>query len=120
MIRLNPDFTDGASGEDPATAVFEPGDLVRHRRYGYRGVVVALTPEFAGSESWYQKNQTQPEKNQPWYHVLVDGGYQTTYAAQSSLLPDDVATPITHPLLDMFFDGFEDGRYLRNAMPWDL
>ncbi|MEM7011481.1 MAG: heat shock protein HspQ [Verrucomicrobiota bacterium] len=118
MIRLNPEFDQG--GGAAAEPLFAPGDLVLHRRYGYRGVVVDLTPTFSGSDEWYEKNQTKPDKDQPWYHVLVDGGFQTTYAAQSSLIMDDLAAPITHPLVAMFFDGFEDGRYLRNEMPWDL
>lgn len=118
MIRLNADFE--GSGGAAAAPCFAPGDLVLHRRYGYRGVVVDLTPEFAGSDQWYQANQTQPAKDQPWYHVLVDGGFQSTYAAQSSLIEADDDTPITHPLLAMFFSGFEGGRYLRNATPWEL
>ena len=49
------------------------GQVVHHNRYGYRGVVVAITESFAGDDEWYEHNQTQPDRNQQWYHVLVHG-----------------------------------------------
>ena len=33
-------------------------------------------------EMWYYRNQSQPPRNQPWYHVLVHGSGATTYAAK--------------------------------------
>jgi heat shock protein HspQ len=101
-------------------AAFLVGRLVRHRRYGYRGVVVAMTGEFEGDEGWYAKNQTQPAKGQAWYHVLVDGSTTVTYAAQSSLEADDSGVGVSHPLLEMFFSAFEGGRYVRNEIPWEM
>ena len=98
--------------------LFQPGQLVRHRRYGYRGVVVDFDLTCQASDEWYQSNQTQPKRNQPWYHVLVDQSGATTYPAQSSLLPDKDAQPIAHPLVDFFFSSFADGRYIRNSRPW--
>ena len=83
MIRLQEEFR-----PDPARPRFAPGDLVRHRRYGYRGVVVDSDPECLADEAWYQSNKTQPKKDQPWYHVLVHGGGQLTYPAETSLEPD--------------------------------
>lgn len=119
MIRINPDF-DGGEDDELSAPLFSEGELVRHRRYGYRGVVVSLTLEFDGDEGWYQSNQTQPDKAQPWYHVLVHGGIQNTYAAQSSLEADPEGEPIEHPMIPLFFSGFEDGSYVRNDMPWEL
>lgn len=95
-----------------------PGQLVVHRRYGYRGVVVDFDMRCKASEAWYRANRTQPDREQPWYHVLVDGSDQVTYAAQSSLNPDESNERIQHPLLDYFFAGFESGFYLRNNQPW--
>ena len=102
---------------DPAR--FGEGTLVRHRRYGYRGVVVALDLECRADEAWYQKNHTQPDRDQPWYHVLVHGSTQTTYAAESSLVPDGDPSPIEHPLVGLFFSAYEDGAYVRNDRPWE-
>ena len=97
---------------------FFPGDLVLHVRYQYRGLVVACDPRFMADEKWYRSNKTQPDKDQPWYHVLVHESASSTYPADSSLELDDSDEPITHPLLDQFFSGFEEGRYIRNDIPW--
>ena len=96
----------------------EPGQLVRHRRYGYRGVVVERDESCQADEAWYQKNQTQPDRNQPWYHVLVSDSSTCTYAAAENLVADESGLPIAHPLLAHFFDSFEGGRYHRNEQPW--
>jgi heat shock protein HspQ len=110
-----------ARGRSPeGETLFAPGDLVRHRRYGYRGLVVAFDLTCGANEEWYQANNTQPGRDQPWYHVLVHGSHQTTYAAQDSLLEEPQPTPIEHPLLETFFSSFEGGRYLRNDRPWNL
>ena len=112
MIMLKPEL----SGHTPTK--FAPGELVRHVRYHYRGVVVAHDPKCMASEDWYQSNQTQPKRDQPWYHVLVHESESITYPAESSLEPDENDESITHPLLNRFFSGFEEGRYHRNDVPW--
>ena len=112
MILLRSDLSDHLPPK------FAPGDLVRHVRYQYRGVVVALDPKCAAGEQWYQSNQTQPDRAQPWYHVLVHESGSVTYPAESSLELDDTAEPIVHPLLDQFFGDFADGRYQRNDISW--
>ena len=99
-------------------AHFEPGTLVRHVRYGYRGVVVARDLVCTADEDWYRSNQTQPQRDQPWYHVLVHEGTHTTYAAQQNLEADDSGQPIEHPLVAAFFSSFENGGYVRNDRPW--
>jgi heat shock protein HspQ len=98
---------------------FAPGDLVRHRRYGYRGVVVDLDRRCAASEEWYASNQTQPDRDQPWYHVLVDRSVQMTYAAEENLLPDESAAPVVHPLVERYFSEFLGAFYVRNDRPFD-
>ena len=99
-------------------ALYKPGQVMQHKRYGYRGVIVAVDPECLAPEEWYQANRTQPDRNQPWYHVLVSGSEQITYPAQSSLIPDESCQPIDHPLIDHFFDHFEEGHYVRNQQVW--
>jgi len=98
--------------------LFAPGQVVQHRRYGYRGVIVDFDMRCRADENWYGRNLTQPDRNQPWYHVLVDGSTLITYAAQSSLEIDSTDQPIRHPLVDYFFHGFKPGRYQRNDQPW--
>jgi heat shock protein HspQ len=97
---------------------FSPGQLVKHRRYGYRGVVVDFDVRCQADEQWYQKNQTQPDREQPWYHVLVDGSTYVTYAAEVNLEPDHEDQPIHHPLVPHLFERFEGGEYERNDTPW--
>ncbi len=97
---------------------FRVGQVVRHTRYGYRGVVVAFDHTCQASEAWYMHNQTQPERKQPWYHVLVDGSTYSTYAAQTSLTEDDSGECIIHPWTELYFSDFDNGRYTRNKTPW--
>jgi heat shock protein HspQ len=94
--------------------LFAPGQLVRHRRYGYRGVVADFDMTCMAEETWYYANRTRPPRNQPWYHVLVDGSSATTYAAQTSLEADDSTEAVAHPLLDTLFERFANGRYERS------
>jgi len=102
----------------PKIALYKPGQLVRHKRYGYQGVVVVVDPECQASEDWYQSNRTQPDRDQAWYHVLVSNSDQITYPAQSSLVPDEACQEVRHPMLSYFFERFENGRYIRNDQPW--
>lgn len=97
---------------------FRPGEVVRHVRYGYRGVIVAVDERCEAPEAWYRANQTQPNRQQPWYHVLVDGGPNVTYAAQTSLAIDPQPGPISHPLVAVFFHTFTGVRYERNEVAW--
>ena len=94
-------------------ARFSLGELVHHRLFDYRGVVVDVDPVFAQSPEWYdQVARSRPPKDEPWYHVIVDGATHMTYVAQQHLEADPGGTPIEHPLLGLFFDRFEGGRYL--------
>lgn len=101
--------------EQPRFAV---GQLVRHRRYGYRGVVVDYDLSCRADDAWYRANRTQPDKDQVWYQVLVHRSTDVTYAAQTSLEPDTDTTPVEHPLVEQFFDVQDDGRYVRNQEPF--
>jgi heat shock protein HspQ len=97
---------------------FAVGQLVKHRRYGYRGVVVAIDTCCRAPHSWYQANKTQPDRRQPWYHVIVHDQDCTTYAAQTSLKEDDECKEIKNPLVHAFFDAFVSGDYVRNGLDW--
>ena len=100
--------------EIPAsTAEFNVGQLIEHKLFGYRGVIVGVDPTFSLSDEWYeQMARSRPPKDAPWYHVLVHGGDHTTYVAERNLVADPVAEPIEHPLLARLLGPYEDGRYL--------
>jgi heat shock protein HspQ len=100
---------------DATSARFAVGGLVRHLRFGYRGVVVDVDASFQGSDEWYQQvARSRPPRDAPWYHVLPHDATHTTYVAERNMEPDECQDPIRHPLVDEFFDAFKDGRYLRN------
>ncbi|WP_018953788.1 heat shock protein HspQ [Thioalkalivibrio sulfidiphilus] len=93
-------------------AIFSIGQIIHHRLFGYRGVVVDVDPVFQGTEEWYaQVAQSQPPRDEPWYHVLVDGEAVETYVAQQNLEPGDASEPIEHPYTEAFFTGFVNGVY---------
>jgi heat shock protein HspQ len=96
-----------------ASARFHVGQLVHHRLFHYRGVVVDVDPTFQGSDEWYERMaRTRPPKDRPWYHVLVHNADQQTYVAERNLEADDSGAPVKHPLVSMVFDDFRDGRYI--------
>ena len=77
-------------------AQFSIGQLIVHKKFNYRGVIYDVDAEYTGTKEWYEKvAKSQPPKDKPWYHILVDGQLMTTYVAET----------------EDFFDSFEDGAY---------
>ena len=86
------------------TAKFALGQMVHHRLFNYRGVVVDVDACFEGSDDWYQKMaRTSPPRDTPWYHVLVHGSESASYVAERNLVADDTGEPIRHPDLGTHF-----------------
>ena len=95
------------------TALFAVGELVRHKLFDYRGVVVDVDPRFMLTEEWYENvARSRPPKDQPWYHVLVHNATHNTYVAERNLEVDTNSEPIQHPLIEFQFRKFKDGRYI--------
>ena len=93
-------------------AAFSIGQIVHHKLFEYRGVIYDVDAVFQGTEEWYQQvAKSRPPKDQPWYHVLVDGQMVETYVAERNLEPDKESAPIDHPLIDNFFTEFKKGVY---------
>ena len=98
---------------DITRAQFSIGDLVDHRLFDYRGVIVDVDPNFLSTEEWYELvAKSRPPKDKPWYHVLVHEAVLTTYVAERNLESDESVAPIKHPMLGDFFSRFESGRYV--------
>lgn len=96
--------------------LFFIGQLVHHKKFDYRGVIIDVDAEFEGTEEWYQQVAlSRPPKDKPWYHVLVHNSNQLTYVAERHLEQDASTEAINHPALDMYFDGFENGIYSLSA-----
>lgn len=96
---------------------FSVGQLVQHKLFDYRGVIIDVDPTFQGTEAWYQTMaRSRPPKDRPWYHVLPHRTAHQTYVAEQNLESDANGSPIEHPLLDQVFTEFRDGRYLRGDL----
>jgi heat shock protein HspQ len=107
LIRLS-----DIDGDISPNIFYDLGLVVTHQNYGYRGVIVAVDPICMAGDTWYKSNKTQPNRDQPWYHVLVhDSGGLSTYAAHSSLKQDTSGQPINHPRIGCYFTKLEDGCY---------
>ena len=95
-----------------ANPKFFIGQLIHHKRFDYRGVIVDVDAGFEGEDEWYEQvAKSRPPKDQPWYHILVHGAQHMTYVAERHLEPDLTGKPIDHPLIARFFSGFSDGLY---------
>ena len=96
-----------------AKAKFSVGDLIQHRLFDYRGVIVDVDPVFMLSDEWYEQvARSRPPKDQPWYRVLVHNSQDETYVAERNLAHDPSVEPISHPALNDYFTAFDDGRYV--------
>ena len=95
------------------SAKFFVGQIVHHRKFNYRGAVFDVDATFQGSDEWYALvARSCPPKDQPWYHVLVDGAEHTTYVAERHLVAsNELETPINHPLVADLCGEFHEGRY---------
>ena len=92
---------------------FSVGELVHHRLFDYRGVIIDVDPTCQAGDEWYETvARSRPPRDKPWYHVLVHGAEHVTYVAERNLQSDDTGDPVSHPLVDAFFREFRDGRYV--------
>ena len=95
---------------------FSIGDVVRHRMFGFRGVVFDIDPVFANTDEWYDAipEDVRPRKDQPFYHLLAENAESSyvAYVSQQNLVTDDSDEPVDHPAIRGLFDTTDDGRYL--------
>ena len=96
-------------------AKYNLGQVVRHRKHPFRGVVFDVDPEFANTEEWYEAipEDSRPAKEQPYYHLLAENEqtYYVAYVSEQNLVADYSGEPVTHPDLHEMFTGFADGNY---------
>ncbi len=95
------------------SAQFSVGDLVHHKLFDYRGVIIDVDPHLMLSDEWYDTvARSRPPKDQPWYRVLVHDAILETYVAERNLEADTSGAPIRHPMIETCFQSFSDGHYL--------
>jgi heat shock protein HspQ len=96
-------------------AKYNLGQVVRHRKHPFRGVIFDIDPEFANTEEWYDAipEEARPIRDQPFYHLLAenDQSYYVAYVSEQNLVPDDTGEPVDHPDLPELFGEFQNGRY---------
>ena len=101
--------------------LFNIGDIVKHRIYPFRGVIIDVDPEFSNTEEWYQSipAEIRPSRNQPYYHLMAENTetFYTAYVSQQNLVRDGENGPLEHPDIEEMFSGMEKGKYhLRNEV----
>ena len=94
---------------------FSIGQVVRHRVYEFRGVIVDVDPEFSNTEEWWQSipEEVRPNKDQPFYHLLAENesnAYEA-YVSEQNLLIDDSGEPVNHPQVAEVFGEFLGDSY---------
>jgi heat shock protein HspQ len=95
-------------------AKFHIGMAVRHRVYGFRGIVFDVDPEFDNTDQWYDSipEDVRPKKEQPFYHLFaetLDKAPYIAYVSEQNLVPDEDTNPIQHPDLGKYFEIQKDG-----------
>lgn len=102
-----------------AQAKFALGQVVRHRKHPFRGVVFDVDAMFANTQEWYESipEDSRPSKDQPFYHLLAenDHSYYVAYVSEQNLVADDSGGPVDHPDLADLFGDFQDGHYPLNV-----
>lgn len=96
-------------------AKYHLGQILRHRRHPFRGVVFDVDAIFTNTEEWYEAipEDSRPHKEQPYYHLLAenDHSYYVAYVSEQNLIPDESGEPVDHPDLSELFGELRDGFY---------
>jgi heat shock protein HspQ len=100
---------------NPRTAKFSIGQVVRHRRYPFRGVIYDVDPVFANTEEWWLAipENLRPRKDQPFYHLLAENAETeyVAYVSEQNLLLDESGEPLRHPQITDLFEKTLSGAY---------
>lgn len=97
------------------SAKYHLGQIVRHRKHPFRGVIFDVDPEFANTEEWYESipEDSRPAKEQPYYHLLAENSqsYYVAYVSEQNLVEDLTGEPVDHPDVPEMFGPLQDGQY---------
>ena len=98
-----------------AAAKFQIGQVVRHRRYPFRGVIFDVDPVFNNTEEWWESipEEVRPRRDQPFYHLYAENetSYYVAYVSEQNLVPDETGDPVDHPGVVEMFGDLRDGLY---------
>lgn len=92
-------------------AKFNIGDVVVHKRQGYRAVVVDVDSMFQASGRYNpQASKHAFTERNPWYRLLVDESNQMTYVEECMLLFDMKGQSIDNPQVERYLE-YRKGSY---------
>lgn len=96
-------------------AKFSLGQVVRHRKHPFRGVVFDVDPVFSNTEEWYESipEDSRPDRDQPFYHLFAEteATFYTAYVSEQNLIADPSGEPVEHPEVPEVFGPFAGDRY---------
>ena len=91
------------------------GQVVKHRLYEFRGVIVDVDPEFSNTEEWWESipEEARPRRDQPFYHLLAENESTVyeAYVSEQNLLVDESGEPVNHPRVTEVFGEFLGDSY---------
>lgn len=98
-----------------SSAKFAIGQVVKHRIFGFRGLIFDVDPEFDNTEEWWLSipEEIRPSKDQPFYHLFAENAETEyiAYVSEQNLLPDTSDEPLRNPLIEEMFIRDERGVY---------
>jgi heat shock protein HspQ len=102
-------------------AKFKLGEVVKHRKFAFRGVIFDIDPVFNNTEEWWLSipESVRPSKDQPFYHLFAENSETEyiAYVSEQNLLPDTSGEPVRHPQVAEVFVKDDDGHYRpRNSL----
>jgi heat shock protein HspQ len=122
MVNQAPGLTSSRNRATQSTtmkqrlAKFAIGEIVKHRKYPFRGIIYDVDPEFSNTEEWWQAipEEVRPHKDQPFYHLFAENAETeyVAYVSEQNLLPDTSGDPVRHPQVEEMFVRDPDGAYL--------
>lgn len=93
-------------------AEYNIGQVIYHKHYNFRGVIVDVDAEFSADDEWYDTHaKNHPPKDKPWYHVLVDDGSSVAYVSEQNISSDLSELEVHNPLLLDMLATNEQGEY---------
>ncbi|WAR09113.1 FBX21-like protein [Mya arenaria] len=126
LNHMEPEGYFAASAEPrtlrPPAVKYRIGQVVKHKRWGYRGVIIGWDEYAKAPENWIKMNHPQGMegwRTQPNYAILVDTrdrlAPQITYVPQENL-EIIINMQILHPSIEDYFEKFDGAQYL--PRPW--
>jgi len=101
---------------------FRVGQVFKHKKFGYRGVIVGWDEITKAPEFWIDQMHGRDNpgwRKQPNYSVLVDTrdreGAQTTYVVQENIEVIK-SNKVLHPKVDDHFESYDGSQYI--PRPW--